>query len=412
MQSFSLLSTKVNFCNREARETVAELTDVQIWTNDVKILAMKCVLVAKFQSCELFRTRLLDCKDKIIAEATSDTFWGVGVAQNIAIFTNPDKFLGCNVLGNLLMNLRDSTKSAKFAQEHTANPPRELITGSKADDLGPPDNNHQSIASTNNISDSVPPQPDGGNPTQPAPLTVHDMETDNPPDNDQTFKDSDSAPPPCDNDMSQQDTAPAAESQEAAPPKTVVVPDSPSSKVGSPPESTDPPPPPTESQVLETPAGSANEGDSPSTSPLTDAPNSNPSAPACEVETSSSITASQPTPDTLPSPPASKDSGCGQNSGKVMKFIENDIELFPRLLLASEPEPRIRRKARPLARGTDYTRSSSESNLVRRDMKSIDSSPTAEPATKAVKSGRLADVAVSTGVTAGEHELNSGDDGS
>ena len=123
----------------------------------------------KFQSCELFRTRLLDCKDKIIAEATSDTFWGVGVAPNIAIFTNPDKFLGCNVLGNLLMNLRDSTKSAKFAQEHTANPPQELITGSKADDLGPPDNNHQSIASTNNISDSVPPQPDGGNPTQPAP---------------------------------------------------------------------------------------------------------------------------------------------------------------------------------------------------------------------------------------------------
>ena len=408
---------------REAKETVAELTDVQIWTNDVKILAMKCVLVAKFQSCELFRTRLLDCKDKIIAEATSDTFWGVGVAPNIAIFTNPDKFLGCNVLGNLLMNLRDSTKSAKFAQEHTANPPQELITGSKADDLGPPDNNHQSIASTNNISDSVPPQPDGGNPTQPAPPTVHDMETDNPPDNDQTSKDSDSAPPPCDNDMSQQDTAPAAESQEAAPPKTVVVPDSPSSKVGSPPESTDPP---TESQVLETPAGSANEGDSPSASPLTDAPNSNPSAPACEVETSSSGMASQPTPDTLPSPPASKDSGGGKNSGKVMKFIENDIELFPRLLLASEPEPRIRRKARALARGTDYTRSSSESNLVRRDMKSIDSffvrkrpagdidtSPTAEPATKAVKSGRVSDVAVSlTGVTAGEHELSSGDDGS
>ena len=109
-----------------------------------------------------------------------------------------------------------------------------------------------------------------------------------------------------------------------------------------------------------------------------------------------------------------------------MKFIENDIELFPRLLLASEPEPRIRRKARALARGTDYTRSSSESNLVRRDMKSIDSffvrkrpagdidtSPTAEPATKAVKSGRVSDVAVSlTGVTAGEHELSSGDDGS
>ena len=85
---------------------------------------MKCVLVAKFQTFQLFRAHLLDCKNKIIAEATSDTFWGVGVAPNIAIFTNPEKFLVSNVLGNLLMSLRDSTKSAKFAQEHTACEPQ------------------------------------------------------------------------------------------------------------------------------------------------------------------------------------------------------------------------------------------------------------------------------------------------
>ena len=65
---------------REARETVAELTDVNIWTDDVKVLAMKCVLVAKFQTCQLFRARLLDCKNKIIAEATSATFWGAGAS--------------------------------------------------------------------------------------------------------------------------------------------------------------------------------------------------------------------------------------------------------------------------------------------------------------------------------------------
>ena len=102
------------------------------------------------------------------------------------------------------------------------------------------------------------------------------------------------------------------------------------------------------------------------------------------------------------------------------------MTLTPRLLLAAEPEPRVRRKARALARGTDYTRSSSESNLVRKDMKSIDSffirkrpagdidtSPTAEPATKAVKSGGDSDIAVSLAdVAAGEHELSSGDNGS
>ena len=126
------------------------------------------------------------------------------------------------------------------------------------------------------------------------------------------------------------------------------------------------------------------------------------------------------------SPPATKASGDRKHSGNVMKFIENDIELFRRLMLAAEPEPRVRRKARALARGTDYTRSSSESNLVRRDMKSIDSfsirkrpagdidtSPTAEPATKAVKSGGDSDIAVSLAdLAAGEHELSSGDDGS
>ena len=112
-------------------------------------------------------------------------------------------------------------------------------------------------------------------------------------------------------------------------------------------------------------------------SSLTDVPISNPSSPACEVETRSSGTPSQPTVITDQvrdtSPPATKASGDRKHSGKVKKFIENDIELFPRLLLAAEPEPRVRRKARALARGTDYTRSSSESNLVRRDMKSIDS---------------------------------------
>ena len=416
---------------REARETVAELTDVQIWTNDVKILAMKCVLVAKFQSCELFRTRLLDCKDKIIAETTSDTFWGVGVAPNIAIFTNPDKFLGCNVIGNLLMNLIDSTKSAKFAQEHTANPPQELITGSKADDLGPPDNNHQSIASTNNISDSVPPQLDGGNPTQPAPppqqfmiwrLITHRTMIKHPrivtlcPLHVTMTRHNRILPQRLNHKKRRLQKLLWFRTHR--PLKLAHLLNQPTPQLN--PKCWKPP----MVQLMRV-THPVTVGKN-CASPLTDAPNSNPCAPACEVETSSSGTASQPIPDMLPSPPASKDSGGGKNSGKVMKFIENDIEVFPRLLLASEPEPRIRRKARALARGTDYTRSSSAGNLVGTDMTSIDSffvrkrpagdidtSPTAEPATKAVKSGRISDVAVSlTGVTAREHELSSGDDGS
>ena len=40
-----------------------------------------------------------------IAEATSDMFWGVGVAPNLALHTNPKKFLGQNHLGKCLMEL-------------------------------------------------------------------------------------------------------------------------------------------------------------------------------------------------------------------------------------------------------------------------------------------------------------------
>ena len=106
-----------------------------------------------------------------------------------------------------------------------------------------------------------------------------------------------------------------------------------------------------------------------------------PSALEFEVETFISCTATQSSlitdqvRDTLNSSRPSKTPGDGNamNTGSVMKVIENDIELSPRLLLASKPEPRIRRKTRALSKGTDYIRSSSTGNLVRNDMKSSDS---------------------------------------
>ena len=46
-----------------------------------------------------------------IAEATQDTFWGVGVAPNLAQETSRGKFIGDNHLGRLLMGLRDYVAS-------------------------------------------------------------------------------------------------------------------------------------------------------------------------------------------------------------------------------------------------------------------------------------------------------------
>ena len=43
----------------------------------------------------------------VIAEATQDDFWGVGVAPNLTEHTKPSKFLGLNQLGILHMKLRD-----------------------------------------------------------------------------------------------------------------------------------------------------------------------------------------------------------------------------------------------------------------------------------------------------------------
>ena len=42
----------------------------------------------------------------VIAEATKDDFWGVGVASNLAEHTKPSKFVGLNELGRLHMTLR------------------------------------------------------------------------------------------------------------------------------------------------------------------------------------------------------------------------------------------------------------------------------------------------------------------
>ena len=46
-----------------------------------------------------------------IAEATQDTFWGVGVAPNLAQETSRGKVIGDNHLGRLLMGLRDYVAS-------------------------------------------------------------------------------------------------------------------------------------------------------------------------------------------------------------------------------------------------------------------------------------------------------------
>ena len=66
---------------------------------------MERALKLKWNCCSKYRQALMSTKSMVIAEATQDDFWGVGVAPNLAEHTKPSKFLGLNQLGRLHMKL-------------------------------------------------------------------------------------------------------------------------------------------------------------------------------------------------------------------------------------------------------------------------------------------------------------------
>ena len=72
----------------------------------IKLAVMSFILRVKWNCCGKFRQALLQTTGMTIAEATSCTFWGVGVAPNLAQHTKPSTFLGLNHMGKLQMTLR------------------------------------------------------------------------------------------------------------------------------------------------------------------------------------------------------------------------------------------------------------------------------------------------------------------
>ena len=96
---------------RQAKKLVTKLkTEVHqdylaSWTR-IKVSVMERALKLKWNSCSRYRQTLMSTEGMVIAEATKDDFWGVGVAPNLAEHTKPSKFLGLNQLGRLHMTLR------------------------------------------------------------------------------------------------------------------------------------------------------------------------------------------------------------------------------------------------------------------------------------------------------------------
>ena len=71
-----------------------------------RVSVMEETLKLKWNCCGKFRQALMATMGTTIAEAAQDTFWGVGVAPNLAEETDPNHFLGFNQLGRILMSMR------------------------------------------------------------------------------------------------------------------------------------------------------------------------------------------------------------------------------------------------------------------------------------------------------------------
>ena len=94
----------------EAKTIAAQLishNNMADWLK-INVDVMRKILRAKWNCSGRFRQTLMSTCGMTIAEATSDMFWGVGVAPNLALHTKPNKFLGRNQLGRSLMELRDN----------------------------------------------------------------------------------------------------------------------------------------------------------------------------------------------------------------------------------------------------------------------------------------------------------------
>ena len=96
---------------KEAKRVASQLKtrehsdDLAKW-DKIKLSVMSFILRVKWNCCDKFKQALLQTEGMTIAEATSCTFWGVGVAPNLAQQTKSSKFLGSNHMGKLQMSLR------------------------------------------------------------------------------------------------------------------------------------------------------------------------------------------------------------------------------------------------------------------------------------------------------------------
>lgn len=96
----------------EAKRISKELPDDKD-NIEYKIKTMRHLIHLKAQQHSIFRETLLDSKEHI-AEATRDLFWGCGLKSNLAKITAPSYWPGTNMLGKILMEVRQKLQAQRI----------------------------------------------------------------------------------------------------------------------------------------------------------------------------------------------------------------------------------------------------------------------------------------------------------
>ena len=85
--------------------------------DDHKDSITRDIIRAKANSCFKLKKALLDSVDRVIAEGTIDSYWGIGMPPHIAATTNPDFYNGRNILGLVLMEVRREVATHSMATD-------------------------------------------------------------------------------------------------------------------------------------------------------------------------------------------------------------------------------------------------------------------------------------------------------
>ena len=120
------------------------------WEDD-NLDNISTILHEKAKTCAPFRRCLLENRDKLLAECTSNLKWASGLPKNVTEITQPSAFPGKNLLGALLMDIQKADL-LKYEQE-AADSVASAATVEDKEDVLAPAASSQDAEETDNIPD-------------------------------------------------------------------------------------------------------------------------------------------------------------------------------------------------------------------------------------------------------------------